>query len=78
MKATVENKLSPVTSTKACAFAEIIGVVIDSRDETELRKGMNAVFHGRYVADYFEHGFGHNHVWVMDKDSKKRMLFAEF
>ena len=78
MIATVENKLSPVTSTKACAFAGIIGVAIDSGDETELRKGMNAVFHGRYVADYFEHGFGHNHVWVMDKDSKKRMLFAEF
>ena len=53
-------------------------VVTDSRDETELRKGMNAVFHARYVADYFEHGFGHNHVWVMDKDSKKRVLLAEF
>lgn len=42
MKAIVENKLSPVTSTKACAFAEIIVVVTDSRDETELRKGMIA------------------------------------
>ena len=78
MKAIIENKLSPITSTKACAFSEIIVVVIDSRNETELRKGMNAVFHERYVADYFEYGFGHNHVWVMDKDSKKRMLFAEF
>lgn len=78
MKAIVENKLSPITSTKACAFSEIIVVVIDSRNETELRKGMNSVFHERYVADYFEYGFGHNHVWVMDKDSKKRVLFAEF
>ena len=78
MKATIENKLSPVTSTKACAFAEIIGVVIDSINETELREKLKEVFHGRYVADYFEHGFGHNHVWVMDKDSKKRVLFAEF
>lgn len=43
MKAIVENKLSPITSTKACAFSEIIVVVIDSRNETELRKGMNAV-----------------------------------
>lgn len=78
MKATVENGIEKVTPTKGFALMEIINAVTSSQTEEMLRDSLGKVFVWNYVQDNFDYGFGHNHVWVMDKDSKKRVLLAEF
>lgn len=78
MKATIENGIEKPTPTKGFAMMEIVNAVTSSQTEEALRASLREVFVWNYVQDNFEYGFGHNHVWVMDRDSKKRVLFAEF
>lgn len=79
MKAIIENQVENVNTFKAKAFVEVLNAVIMSQDEDELRVNMaETITPDSYEDDYFEYGTGHNHLWVMDKESKKRVIFVEF
>ena len=79
MKAILENQVENVNTFKAKAFIEVLNAVMVSQDEDELRVNMaETITPDSYEDDYFEYGCGHNHLWVMDKESKKRVIFVEF
>ena len=78
MKTIIENGIENTTSTKSLALVEIINAITPSQTEEGLRIRLRAVFRQSYVQDNFRYGFGHNHAWVMDVESKKRVLFIEF
>lgn len=79
MKATVENQIVNPTALKSVSFVELLNLVNKCADEQTLRFLLKREFEvtNTILAGYFEYGFGHNHMWVVDKDSLQRILFVE-
>ena len=78
MKVIIENGIERATSTKSLALVEIINAITPAQTEEGLRIRLRAAFRQSYVEGNFRYGFGHNHAWVMDVESKKRVLLIEF
>lgn len=83
MKAIIEGKLKTMLITTVEIYVEVLNAIIDSNNEQELRNNMNEI-EERYnswkgdFSMFFEYGFGSNHMWVKEKDSKERLIFVEF
>lgn len=77
MKAIVEN---PVPNP--CLYALFITIINDittSYTEEQLRKNMRSTMsiYDR-LSEYVDYGFGHNHMWISDRKTGKRLIFVEF
>ena len=81
MKAQVESRISYTELEKLEVLVAILNRINDCNDEKELRTVFTSGTVNWYK-NYFEWGFGANHMWVHEKIdgkiSEKRLILVEF
>lgn len=79
MKAIVENPIMNCNIESMNIFVQIINEITSCITEKELRECMNLLsIRNPHLKTFFDYGFGHNHMWVKERDSKERLIFVEF
>lgn len=73
MKVNIEKPLHPVNMSKLAEFNIIVSMIINSQNESELRNYFEPL-----KFKHFNFGYGHNHMWIHEKNNQNRLLFVEF
>lgn len=78
MRTSIETTVKAIKGTNQTLHAflelnQIIALCTTCKQEQVLRQQMNDS-----NFEYFDYGFGHNHMWVTQKQEDKRILFLTF
>lgn len=81
MKAQIESLIINTTARSLNAFGLLLNTIVAAKNEKELKENMGNIKF--LLNEYFEFGFGKNHMWVHEKDFDgtpriNRLIYVEF
>lgn len=76
MNVTIEHPFCPYCDEITELYFKIMNMILFSKDEAELRAGMERLKKENPIDNYFTYGYGASHMWLCQRNpSDKRKVF---
>ena len=77
MKVTIENKITHPTFKLSELFGLMINSLVKCENRKQLKNELTWLFQHEEIKEYFEYGFGGNHLWISERCTNNRIIFVE-